>query len=132
MILHLLADSLRSSGTTDHQSSLPAWLGHCLWLIDPPSWANTKDGLDFELRCKLFELLLYLCVRSASMIEQHAAVFGRAVEKNGGVATMHTKSGEKQKYQQPQQQKTTTTVLLKPFLSLADLHQIEKDGFYRV
>uniref|UniRef100_A0A914HFY8 Dopey N-terminal domain-containing protein n=1 Tax=Globodera rostochiensis TaxID=31243 RepID=A0A914HFY8_GLORO len=110
-----LTDSLHAETGGHHQ--MPAWLCSVLRLIDPPTWATSKFGFDFELRNQLFDLLLYMCVRSASMIEQHTAVFGRALSQRSAKG-------------QPKQ-KTTTTVLLKPFLSLADLQRIEQEGLCR-
>lgn len=120
--LYCLADSLRSNcvESTVNVNTFPGWLTSLLGVVDPNSWINTKIPFDLELRNRLFELVLYLCVRSASMIEQHAAVFGRA--KKGGSNRDDPGKG----------QKTTTTVLLKPFMGQTELTRIEKEGLYKV
>jgi hypothetical protein len=114
------ADSIRdlSIGQNNSSSSLN-WLHAIYFVIDPPTWRTSSDEADFGMRSKLLDLLLYLCLRSASMIEQHLAVFGRSVsQKSAG---------------QPEQaRKTTTTVLLKPFLSQYDLIEVEKDAIFKV
>uniref|UniRef100_A0A1I8BMX9 Dopey_N domain-containing protein n=1 Tax=Meloidogyne hapla TaxID=6305 RepID=A0A1I8BMX9_MELHA len=84
--------------------------------IDPVSWKNELiDRTDFEIRAKLLDLILYLSVRSLSMIEQHSAVAGRVLNRKSGY--------EKDK-------KTTTTVLLRPFLSIGDLQEIDKNELF--
>lgn len=74
---------------------------------------------DFDIRENLFELVLYLSVRSVSMIEQHSAVLGRELSQKSCSAIDKNK-------------KTTTTVLLKPFLSQADMTAIEKNNLIKV
>ncbi|KAL3101676.1 hypothetical protein niasHT_024809 [Heterodera trifolii] len=108
------------------QQQMPTWLCSVLRLIDPPSWSSCTAGFDFVLRNQLFDLLLYMCVRSASMLEQHSAVFGRAQSQRRFAGQQQ----QQEHYQQNQQpkQKTTTTVLLKPFLSMADLQRIDQEA----
>jgi hypothetical protein len=81
---------------------------------------------DFEIRAKFLDLILYLCVRSFSMIEQHSAVVSRILNNqkfDGFYYFEQQKQCEK---------KTTTTVLLKPFLSMEDLKEIDKNELFMV
>uniref|UniRef100_A0A915MA78 Dopey N-terminal domain-containing protein n=1 Tax=Meloidogyne javanica TaxID=6303 RepID=A0A915MA78_MELJA len=93
------------------------WLHALIAAIDPVLWKTAEfsiDKTDFDIRAKLLDLILYLTVRSLSMIEQHSAVAGRI---------LNNKKAEKEL-------KTTTTVLLRPFLSTGDLQEIDKNELF--
>ncbi|KAL3088791.1 hypothetical protein niasHT_023139 [Heterodera trifolii] len=109
---------------------MPTWLCSVLRLIDPPSWSSCTAGFDFVLRNQLFDLLLYMCVRSASMLEQHSAVFGRA-QSQRRFAGQQQQQEHYHQNQQPKQKTTTTVLLLKPFLSMADLQRIDQEALCR-
>ena len=68
------------------------WLSALLEVIDIRGWHEivvkqqtsatsnvtlAKAHIDFDVRTRLLDLLLCLCLKSTSILEQHAAAFGR-------------------------------------------------------
>lgn len=59
------------------------WLSNLLQVVDINNWHNeiqndsTTHNADFDVRARTLDLILYLYVKSTSVLEQHAALFVR-------------------------------------------------------
>ncbi|KAI1728390.1 protein pad-1 [Ditylenchus destructor] len=101
--------------------SYSEWLNALIDVVDAESWLATVDIMDFDMRARILDLILYLYVRSASVLDQHAALFGRTHTS----AIYYTDNNNRSN------QKTTTTVLLKPFFTAKDLARLERDSIFK-
>lgn len=90
--------------------------------MDAESWNNVTDILDFDVRSKILDFILYLYVKSASVLDQHFTLLGRTQKGMNYYAVKSDKS----------EQKTTKTILLKPFLSERDLQKLENNNVFKV
>lgn len=100
--------------------------------MDADSWNFVIDIMDFDVRARMLDFILYLYVKSSSVLDQHVALNGRFQK--------HTNY-----YLHEQRfflflnntlffrnQKTTRTILLKPFLSQDDINNLEKSNIFKV
>ena len=67
-----LADTPSPSmdGAVEHYSS---WLTALFDVIDTDTWETTNDLSDFDVRARLLDLILYIYIRSSSVLRQHNA-----------------------------------------------------------
>uniref|UniRef100_A0A915CMX1 Dopey N-terminal domain-containing protein n=1 Tax=Ditylenchus dipsaci TaxID=166011 RepID=A0A915CMX1_9BILA len=94
-----ISDSLRTKN--DSNNSHPAWLQALIEVVDADSWLSTPtdmDLMDFDVRARMLDLILYLYVKSTSVLDQHSALFGR-IQKGTYYMTENIRNA----------QKTTTT-----------------------
>uniref|UniRef100_A0A7E4ZT10 Dopey_N domain-containing protein n=1 Tax=Panagrellus redivivus TaxID=6233 RepID=A0A7E4ZT10_PANRE len=101
------------------QSSLPDWLSELLKVVDVVGWYDGPVD-DFKVRARMTDLLIYLYIRSMSLIEQHKAVTGRQTRRNYGSPVKGS----------PTSTKTTVTVLLKPMLMEADISGLDSSKLF--
>lgn len=80
LMYNFLADTLRTK--SDHLETYPKWLFDLINVIDADSWVSITDIMDFDIRARMLDFILYLYVKSASVLDQHIALFGRS-QKDG-------------------------------------------------
>lgn len=68
------------------RSQQPEWLAHLIRVVDADSWMNEqrehRQVVDFDVRSRILDLVLYLYVRSSSVINQHLALAGRTQKES--------------------------------------------------
>lgn len=120
-----MSDTLKPPAESSaYYGSHPSWLADLIRVVDANDWSASRRspaGDDFDVRARALDLVLYLYVRSASVLEQHAALMTR----HAGIYAYESQSAR-------QGQRGQTTVLLKPFMSSMDLERLEKDSLFRV
>ncbi|KAI6208422.1 Protein pad-1 [Aphelenchoides besseyi] len=121
--------STLSNCSTLNDISYSSWLGSLMQVVDIQRWYGFVHNIqeetqlpqrdptaDFEVRARLLDLLLFLYVKSISILEQHVAVSGR---------------NNRFSYAGSSNQKNTTTILLKTSLAEVELAKLEEETVFR-
>ncbi|KAE9552234.1 hypothetical protein FO519_004543 [Halicephalobus sp. NKZ332] len=97
--------------------NLPQWVKALLLVIDVQSWH--VGTVDFDVRSRIVDLLIYLYIRSTSLIEQHSALLRRDLFDYSKMVTVKYNAN-----------KSTMTVLLKPMLTPVDIRAVDASNVF--